>query len=234
MTPADTQPHGERLKARFGDTIENGWASEDNPTRVGFFVREGRRTGRMNAGRYFEVTDGHGKFWELPLGTGHKITVHPAARATPPDMVLVKREAIGPRPAKYVCKGCPAYEPKDWREPSGDGETYDTGQYAWCNAARHKSMGAYHYDHSSTPDWCPALASPALPVGGQRFSSLQTSASPRCPPDQVPETAMEAAMGLLYCAACGAFPKHGYCNLRGCPMAKPSFPPVCEPSGGGE
>lgn len=63
------------MKPRFGDIIENGWASADNPTRVGYFVREGRRTGRMNAGRYFEVTDGAGKFWELPLGRDHKITV---------------------------------------------------------------------------------------------------------------------------------------------------------------
>lgn len=60
---------------RFGDIIENGWASLENPTRRGFFVRAGRRTGRMNEGRYFEVTDGKGKFWELPLGRGHKITV---------------------------------------------------------------------------------------------------------------------------------------------------------------
>ncbi len=66
-------------------------------------------------------------------------------------------EAIGPRPHILVCKGCPAYETEKWREPSGDGETYDTGQYAWCNAADHKSMGAYHYDHDSAPKWCPAL-----------------------------------------------------------------------------
>lgn len=64
-------------RPRFGDIIENGWASEDNPTRAGFFVREGRRTGRMNAGRYYEVTDGAGKFWELPSFGDHKIIVRP-------------------------------------------------------------------------------------------------------------------------------------------------------------
>jgi hypothetical protein len=62
-------------KPRFGDTIENGWASTDNPTRVGIFVREGYRTGRMNRGRYFEVTNGEGKFWELMVDRDHKITV---------------------------------------------------------------------------------------------------------------------------------------------------------------
>jgi hypothetical protein len=65
----------EPLKPCFGDVIENGWASEANPTRIGLFVREGRRTGRMNPGRYFEVTDGKGKFWELPLDRDHKISV---------------------------------------------------------------------------------------------------------------------------------------------------------------
>ena len=73
---ADAGTHIPR-SPRFGDIIENGWASEENPTRVGLFVREGRRTGRMNAGRYFEVTDGKGKFWELPAFGDHRITVSP-------------------------------------------------------------------------------------------------------------------------------------------------------------
>jgi hypothetical protein len=49
----------------FGDTVENGWASEDNPTRQGFFVREFKRIGRLNPGRTWEITDGRGKFWEI-------------------------------------------------------------------------------------------------------------------------------------------------------------------------
>jgi hypothetical protein len=74
---------------QFGDTVENGWASEDNPTRVGLFVREGRRTGRLNRGRYWEITDGNGKFWELSPTGDHKIAVRTkyvppiADRATP-------------------------------------------------------------------------------------------------------------------------------------------------------
>jgi len=71
-----------------------------------------------------------------------------------------EEERIGPRarPHLFVCKGCPAYETENWHEPSGDGETYDTGQYAWCNAAGRRSMGAYHYDHTPRPEWCPALS----------------------------------------------------------------------------
>lgn len=74
---SDAPSHANPSKPRFGDIIENGWASEANHTHVGFFVREGRRTGRMNAGRYFEVTDGAGRFWELPVDRDHKITVRP-------------------------------------------------------------------------------------------------------------------------------------------------------------
>ncbi|GAA5417949.1 hypothetical protein Pryu01_03027 [Paraliobacillus ryukyuensis] len=44
----------ERFK--FGDIIENGWASKDNPTRIGIFVRHKKKT--------IEKTNGKGKFWE--------------------------------------------------------------------------------------------------------------------------------------------------------------------------
>jgi hypothetical protein len=71
---------------------------------------------------------------------------------------------IGPKPKGFVCQGCPAFRTNPWREPSGDGETYDRGSYAWCDAADHRSMGAYHYPTSPTPDWCPARAEPPKPA----------------------------------------------------------------------
>lgn len=52
-------------KPKFGDVVENGSASEENPTRRGFFVREFKRSGRMNAGLTWEITDGKGMFWEF-------------------------------------------------------------------------------------------------------------------------------------------------------------------------
>lgn len=72
-----------------------------------------------------------------------------------------QNRAVGPRPQGWKCEGCPAFETEKWRESSGDGETYDRGQYAWCRAADRRSMGSYHYDHHATPDWCPALAARA-------------------------------------------------------------------------
>ena len=53
----------------FGDLIENGWASESNPTRVGFFVRMRRCQGLPAV----ETTDGLGKFWNVFADPKHKM-----------------------------------------------------------------------------------------------------------------------------------------------------------------
>ena len=42
---------------KFGDIIENGWAGEGNPTKIGIFIRHKKRT--------IEMTNGKGKFWEV-------------------------------------------------------------------------------------------------------------------------------------------------------------------------
>lgn len=52
---------------KFGEWRRGIWASEDNPTRDGMFVRAGRIPhGRMNAGLWWEFTDGSGNFWRYP------------------------------------------------------------------------------------------------------------------------------------------------------------------------
>jgi hypothetical protein len=53
------------LKPAFLDLVENGWASDTNPTRVGIFIRRLKRTGRLNPGWTLVLTDGEGKFWEV-------------------------------------------------------------------------------------------------------------------------------------------------------------------------
>lgn len=64
---------------KFGDVIENTSASADNPTRRGYFVRVGIRKGRLNPGRYAEITDGNGKFWELSLAGQSAVRVSHSA-----------------------------------------------------------------------------------------------------------------------------------------------------------
>lgn len=75
MTQAPATPE-------FGDIVENGWASEENPTRKGYFVRSFKRIGRMNPGLTWEVTDRAGRFWEVqPRIIGDRLTVTPQADA---------------------------------------------------------------------------------------------------------------------------------------------------------
>ena len=54
-----------RLPIKFGDKAMNKWASPQNPQRFGTFVEIIKRTGRMNAGTRYRLTDRKGKFWEL-------------------------------------------------------------------------------------------------------------------------------------------------------------------------
>jgi hypothetical protein len=54
------------LRPKFLDVIENGWASDKNPTRTGYFIRSGTRgKGMINPGKYLVLTDGKGNFWEI-------------------------------------------------------------------------------------------------------------------------------------------------------------------------
>ena len=55
-----------QVRFKFGDIIENGWAGEKNPTKIGIFVRHKRRT--------IELTDGKGKFWEVMHNKDHRNT----------------------------------------------------------------------------------------------------------------------------------------------------------------
>ena len=51
---------------KFAQWVENTVASAKNPTRRGMFVRTIYVSrGRMNAGTWWECTDGHGEFWQV-------------------------------------------------------------------------------------------------------------------------------------------------------------------------
>jgi len=61
----------------------------------------------------------------------------------------------GPQIAGYTCKGCANFHSEYWSEPSGDGETYDSGTSAKCMAAD-RNISTYYGSNPTTPDWCPA------------------------------------------------------------------------------
>lgn len=47
----------------FGDVVENGWASDSNPHKRGYFIRYATRQRQKCA----ELTDGKGEIWHCPL-----------------------------------------------------------------------------------------------------------------------------------------------------------------------
>jgi hypothetical protein len=53
-------------KLKFGDLIENGWASEDNPHRTGYFVEhKWIKTGKHSRSKLLRLTNRKGDFWEV-------------------------------------------------------------------------------------------------------------------------------------------------------------------------
>lgn len=52
---------------KFGQRVRAIYASESNPHRIGLFVEVIRRTGKMNRGTFYRMTDGKGDFWEMPV-----------------------------------------------------------------------------------------------------------------------------------------------------------------------
>ena len=67
----------EKLAApKFGDWFRGVHASESNPQRDGMYVRTIRRSGRFNAGTFYELTDGKGNFWQYPVGSTIPLSEH--------------------------------------------------------------------------------------------------------------------------------------------------------------
>lgn len=54
-------------KPRLGQWFRGIYASKDNPQRDGMFVEVKKRTGRLNPGTFYRLTDGNGSFWEYPI-----------------------------------------------------------------------------------------------------------------------------------------------------------------------
>lgn len=50
---------------KFGEWLRGIWASERNPIRDGMYVKTTRRTGRLNPGTWYQLTNGKGKFWDF-------------------------------------------------------------------------------------------------------------------------------------------------------------------------
>lgn len=81
----------ETARPKFGDAYLNTQASESNPRREGMFVQVVRRSGRLNPGVWWQITDGNGDFWlsnpaylrpaqREPVGVPSKIALRASER----------------------------------------------------------------------------------------------------------------------------------------------------------
>ena len=69
---------------KIGDRIEGIYASDSNPEKFGTFVEVIRRTGKLNNGTFYRVTDGKGAFW---MYSKDSCIVHPAEPMVPLRLV---------------------------------------------------------------------------------------------------------------------------------------------------
>ena len=79
----ETTPNDNQLalpEPKFGEWLRGIYASESNPHRDGMYVRTIRRTGKLNPGVHYEVTDGNGKFWQYPAQSVERLATPPAAQ----------------------------------------------------------------------------------------------------------------------------------------------------------
>lgn len=63
----------DKIEPKFGEWLRGIYASESNPRRDGMYVRTIIRRGRMNPGKFYEVTDGNGNFWVYPAQSVERI-----------------------------------------------------------------------------------------------------------------------------------------------------------------
>ena len=63
----------DEIEPKFGEWLRGIYASESNPRRDGMYVRTIHRKGRMNPGKFYEVTDGNGAFWMYPAQSVERI-----------------------------------------------------------------------------------------------------------------------------------------------------------------
>jgi hypothetical protein len=87
----------------FGAWYRNSYASDTNPHRDGRYVRTITRKGRLNPGVYYELTDGHGAFWESPKPALVAVQTIPSAEQSRDEAV----EWIGVLRDELVMAGFP-------------------------------------------------------------------------------------------------------------------------------
>lgn len=107
-----------KIEPVFGERLRGIYASIDNPQRDGFYVRTVRRTGFMNPGKFYEITDGKGHFWWYPA-EGVRVLDRSSGAAV--ERLCCDCPPIGYPTDKTRCADCPRTQPTP-----ADGEKHGT------------------------------------------------------------------------------------------------------------
>lgn len=114
----------------FGDLVENPAASPDNPTRCGYFVRRGVRSGKLNPGPFAEITDGRGKFWESRIET----------------LIVIERDRIPTVAQPASASGCTAWRPIETAPKDGSYVLISSATLVDIARWSHGSFGGFNRD----------------------------------------------------------------------------------------
>ena len=199
-------------KPKFGEWLRGIYASESNPQRDGMYVRTIRRTGRMNPGTFYELTDGNGRFWQYPAQSVERVAApQPPAEAQPDHCTDHQRHVWGCRP----CEEAAGKFNETAEQQQGGGEALEAELIALV-------AGPYHYHHKmdehaeregkafdrcreltiqNIRTWCAtrramlAAQPPSAPVGVEGFVAWFNNCGVQDrPPSQLARAAWEAAL----------------------------------------
>lgn len=118
---------------QFGDIIENGWASKDNPTKRGVFLRYLHRTGKLNPGKHAVLRFESGVTGEFRIDMEARLTK--IGTIFDADRIEIARLRLALKPFAEMADAWSESEPDttlmDFHEP--DGAHINLGH---CRAAR--------------------------------------------------------------------------------------------------
>jgi hypothetical protein len=183
------EPLGDaRGELLFGDLVECHSSSLDNPTRYGYFVRRGVRTGALNPGAYVELTDGRGKFWTRPMdGSIEKIGAMDLRPAPVPQCEAEPDAQDAIKPHLHVpdletmgdCRVCGHPRKSPWHiatPPSrSDAESAQAMEYArrLNDIAVNCEIAAFEGDASDLrriAEWLAAIVPPPSEAGREKLA----------------------------------------------------------------
>jgi hypothetical protein len=63
LTPNSVE--NEKIELKFLDIVDNGYASDDNPQKIGIYLKTTYTHSHFNRGYNYHLTNGKGDFWQI-------------------------------------------------------------------------------------------------------------------------------------------------------------------------